>query len=376
MNRVLHLYGLLGGNTERAWLDYPLALRDRGWDVAFAYENKAPDAPPIPVEHTRVERVAVEPTDDTDGEMARVTRAARANSGGLHDRAFDVVHGHFGPRVLHAAPWIERGVPTVISLYGYDASRLLLDASWEARYRWAARRGATFVALCEPMRERLMAAGVPRARTRLIPLGIDPEAWPFDPPPAPSRPRFLFVGRLTEKKAPDDLLRALAELRRGRGLDAELEVVGDGPLRARLVAMAEELGVAAGVRWRGELPRGEIGRAMRRATAMVLPSVVASDGDREGTPVVLMEAGALGVPCVTTWHMGNPDVLPPEGRRFVVDEHDPAQLAAAMAHVAGLSAADRLALQQAGREHIEQRFNVHRIADAYDALYRELLAEA
>ena len=375
MTRVLHLYSLLGSNTERAWLDYPLALRDRGWDVDFAYETKAEDAPPIPVEHTRLDRIRVEPADDIDGQMQRV---AKANSDAAHrelvQQDFALVHGHFGTRVLHAAAWLERGTPAVISLYGYDASRLLRDPAWEARYRWAARRGATFVTLCEPMRQRILDAGVPRERTRLIPLGIDPDAWAFDPSPAPPSPRFLFVGRLTEKKAPDDLLRALATLRNELGVDAGLEVVGDGPLRESLRELADELGIAANVRWLGERPRSEVADAMRRATAMVLPSVVASDGDREGTPVVLMEAAALGVPCVTTRHMGNPDVLPEQGHRFVVEERDPAGLAAAMANVASLSREARAALQRAGRSHIENRFNLHRIADAYDELYRELLA--
>ncbi|MFW6336218.1 MAG: glycosyltransferase, partial [Phycisphaeraceae bacterium] len=357
MARVLHLYSLLGSNTERAWLDYTLALRDRGWDIAFAYETKVDDAPPIPVEHTRLERIRVEPTDDIDGQMQRV---AGVNDDAAHrelvQRDFALVHGHLGTRVLHAAAWLERGIPVVISLYGYDASRLLRDASWEARYRWAAERGATFVTLCEPMRQRIVDAGVPRERTRLIPVGIDSDAWAFEPPPAPLSPRFLFVGRLTEKKAPDDLLRALAGMRSERGVDAKLEVVGDGPLRESLRELAEQLGIAQHVRWLGELPRSEVADAMRRATAMVLPSVVAEDGDREGTPVVLMEAAALGVPCVTTRHMGNPDVLPDEGQRFVVEERDPAGLADAMARIAWLSPEQRAALQRAGREHIEHRF--------------------
>lgn len=375
MARVLHLYSVLGSNTERPWLDYPLALRDRGWDIAFAYENKAMQAPTIPVEHTRLDRIRVESTEDVESEMRRVAQPLRdAAHRELLRQNVALVHGHLGTRLLHAAAWLERGIPAVISIYGYDASRLLRDPAWEARYRWAAERGATFVTLCEPMRQRILDAGVPRARTRLIPVGIDPDAWAFDPRPAPSSPRFLFVGRLTEKKAPDDLLRALATLRNKLGVDAQLEVVGSGPLRDSLRELADELGIAANVHWRGELPRSEVGDAMRRATAMVLPSAVAADGDREGTPVVLMEAAALGVPCVTTRHMGNPDVLPEQGQRFVVEERDPAALAAAMARIVSLSSEQRTALQRAGREHIERRFNLHRIADAYDELYRELLA--
>lgn len=374
MTRVLHLYNVLGGNTERPWLDYPLALRGRGWDISFAYEVTAGESTPIPVEQVRIERIRVEPTHDVEAQMRRIAQADEdAQHSELLQRDFALVHGHLGTRVLHAAAWLKRGVPAVISLYGYDASRLLRDATWEARYRWAAERGATFVTLCEPMRQRILEAGVPLENTRVIPVGIDPDAWPFDPPPAPDAPRFLFVGRLTEKKAPHDLLRALARLRNEHAVDAALDVVGDGPLRPSLATLAADLRIEPHVRWLGELPRSEIADAMRRATALVLPSVVASDGDREGTPVVLMEAAASGVPCVTTRHMGNPDVLPRNAQRFVVEEDDPAALAAAMAEVASLSAEDRAALQQAGREHIEQHFNLHRVADAYDQLYRELL---
>ena len=98
--------------------------------------------------------------------------------------------------------------------------------------------------------------------------------------------------------------------------------------------MASELGLGGRVRFVGTFPFAELFDRLHGATALVQPSVVAADGDCEGAPMVLMHAQAGGVPCVTTAHAGNPEVLPPEAQRFVVPERDPAALARAMAAMA------------------------------------------
>ena len=121
-----------------------------------------------------MERIAAAPQDP----------ALRA----LLDEPFDLVHGHFGPRMLQGAAWLRRGVPMVVSIYGYDATRLLRDPCWVERYRWAAGRGATFVTLAESMAERLVALGLPRERVRLIRLGVALGEHTYDPRPAPPCP--------------------------------------------------------------------------------------------------------------------------------------------------------------------------------------------
>jgi glycosyltransferase involved in cell wall biosynthesis len=89
--------------------------------------------------------------------------------------------------------------------------------------------------------------------------------------------------------------------------------------------------------------------------------------------MVLMSAQAVGVPCITTRHSGNPETIPPEGQPFVVPERDPGALAAAMRAMVDLPPAARTSLQLAGRKWIEQHFNLDRTIDRYDALYRELI---
>ena len=372
--RVLHLFNVLGAATEQTWLAVAMGLRGRGWDVSAVCESWAGSAEAGGGAGGAVDGLAVEVRARVEGgsggeveaEMDRLAEAEPA--GGLPD----LVHGHLGTRVLHAAPYLVRGVPTVLSLYGYDASRLLRDPAWGARYRWAAARGARFVVLAEVLRERLMAeVGLAGESVRVVRLGVDLSDWAFTPEPGPTPARFVFVGRLTGKKGVGVLLEAAAALPR-----VEVELIGGGPLESELRARAEALGLGERLRWRGEMDRAEIRGRLRGATSLVLPSVMAADGDCEGTPIVLMEAQAAGLPVVTTRHAGNAEVVAPEARRWVVAEGDAAGLASVMSQVAGWSAAEREAVQAAGRAWVERRYDLRETVAGYAALYRELLGEA
>lgn len=359
---VLHLYNVLGAATEQTWLHLAQGLGGRGYAVSAVCETLAGDPPPGLVVQRRP-RVEVESGGDVEAEMNRLAEAEPP------DPVPALVHGHFGPRVLHAAPYLGRGVPTVISLYGYDASRLLRDPAWGARYRWAAARGATFVVLADVLRDRLIAdAGLPAEAVRVIRLGVDLKDWAYAPGPGPTPPRFVFVGRFTEKKGVATLLEAIEKLP-GMGLD----LIGQGPLEQTLRERVDALGIAGRVAFLGPLTREQIRVRLGGVTALVAPSVVAADGDAEGTPIVLMEAQAVGLPVVTTRHAGNPEVLPPGAEASVVEEHDAAGLAAAMSAVAGMSREDRQRRQAAGRACVERRFDLRQTVEAYAALYRERL---
>jgi glycosyltransferase involved in cell wall biosynthesis len=376
--RVLNLYNVFGAATERAWLNYPLALAGRGHAVTFACERAADEAPAVSQGLVTLERIAVEsvPPDEVDAQMQAIAEApADAALRHLLDEKFDLVHGHTGPRVLQAAPFLLRGVPVVISLYGYDLSRLVHDPAWPARYRWAAERGATFVVLCEAMKRQAIALGIPESRVKVIHVGIELENWPYQPTPAPASPRFVFVGRLTAKKGLTTLIDAFDRLYNRFGA-ATLEIIGDGEIATELRHLVQYRGLDEPIIFLGAWPLEKIRRRLTGATALVLPSVTAADGDREGTPVVLMESQALGVPCITTDHAGNPEVLPPEPRalrqQFIVPERDAAALEAAMAAMIALPAGTRRELQHAGRRHVEEQFSVASTADAYEALYTEV----
>jgi glycosyltransferase involved in cell wall biosynthesis len=111
--------------------------------------------------------------------------------------------------------------------------------------------------------------------------------------------RMLSVGRLVPKKGHDVLLRALATLAR-EGLDFECEIIGDGPERHVLEEMVAELDLREMVCMRGSLPHDEVLRRIDRAQIFLLACRVSPDGDADGLPVVLLEAGARAVPIIAS----------------------------------------------------------------------------
>ncbi|MEM9914337.1 MAG: glycosyltransferase family 4 protein [Planctomycetota bacterium] len=367
MAKVLHLYNVFGAATERTMLEVPLALAERGHDLTFAAETIAVETPAVSQRVVAVPRIEVQPAADIDTQMQAIAEAAPA----IND-SFDLVHGHFGPRGLHAARYLHRGVPVILTTYGYDVSRLLRDPCWGERYRWLGEHGATFVALSEAMAATLLGVGVPRDKVEVIPLGIDLSRWPYTPRPVGSA-RFLFVGRLVPKKGLGRLIEAVAICSRW-GMKLSLNVVGGGEpaVEAAYIDQARQLGASALIDFVGRVPYEELGEAMRSATALVAPSETAPDGDAEGCPMVLMQAQAVGTPVITTRHAGNAEALPSAAQRFVVDEGDAEGLAAAMRDLIRLEPETRAQLQAAGRSWIETRFDLQRTVEQYDTLYRRL----
>jgi colanic acid/amylovoran biosynthesis glycosyltransferase len=140
--------------------------------------------------------------------------------------------------------------------------------------------------------------------------------------------RVLNVARLAPVKGHAVLLEALA-LAAADGVDVELDVVGDGPLRDALPRRAAELGVADRVRWHGAVAADAIGAHYARAEAFCLPSFA------EGLPVVALEAMAAGLPVLATRITGVPEAIRDEQDGLLVTAARADELAAALVRLAG-----------------------------------------
>jgi glycosyltransferase involved in cell wall biosynthesis len=185
--------------------------------------------------------------------------------------------------------------------------------------------------------------------------------------PAADEIDVLFVGRLIADKRVDDLLRALARLR-SDGLEVRAAVVGDGPERTNLAALAAGLGLGPKVRFTGHLPTPEVFGLMRRAKLLVLPSV------REGYGITVVEAQAAGaVPVVVRSPMSAAAELVRDGVDGRLADPTPDSLAVAMG-VLLRSPGERSRLRGAARRAAEDR-DWGRAADAMQAVYREAIAQ-
>jgi colanic acid/amylovoran biosynthesis glycosyltransferase len=251
----------------------------------------------------------------------------------------DVLHAHFG-WMGHDALVASRAlrVPLVVAVHGRDVyAPLYRPGSAREAYGDIFRSGATFTCVGPRAARELADAGCPQDRLHIVPVGIDLERFPFSPAPAVEPVVFLQVARLTPKKGVDVTLRAFSAAR--ASLDAELWIVGDGPQRDELHGLARDLGIAARVRFHGALAPSEVSALMARAHVGVQASRVAADGDREGSPTVLIEMQARGVDVVATRHADIPFIVahPDE----LVDEGDVEGLAAALVEAAGRALVER-----------------------------------
>lgn len=189
--------------------------------------------------------------------------------------------------------------------------------------------------------------------------GLELSDFTFESPT--DRPAVIAaVGRLVEKKGFGDLLEAAALLV-AQGREVEIVLVGSGELEVALRAQAERLGLAERLRMLGGLPQHRVAQIVSGAAAFAAPCVVGADGNRDGLPTVLLEAMALGTPCVATPVTGIPEVIEHEVTGLLVPEHDPPALAAALARV--LDDPDlRVSLAKAARDLIETEFDTRRQA--------------
>ena len=253
------------------------------------------------------------------------------------EESYDVVHAHFGPPARVVAALHELGRvrgPLVASFYGWDVGSYLRRRG-ENAYRRLFERASLLLLPSDEMRHRLVDLGAPAERTRVHRLGVDLGGIPRRPdgPPDPGqRLRLLAVARLVEKKGLDDAVRAV-DLLRGRDRDVALEIIGDGPLRASLEEQVSRSDLGEAVRFRGSLAHADALEALTRSDLLLAPSREAADGDVEGTPVVILEAMAAGVPVVASDHAGIPEVLDDGACGRLVRERDPEALAEAVLEV-------------------------------------------
>ncbi len=289
-----------------------------------------------------------------------------------------LMHAHFGGCAAVALPATEAlGIPLVVTFHGIDASRTLADRLrtptltsqlFLLRQKRLMRQADAFLVVANYMRDILLKKGFPEDKVRVHFLGIDTERFAPDRPAGPPPPLVLFVGRLVEKKGAEYLLRAMKRVQE-QTPEAELVVVGDGPLRASLEREAHA--TLRSVRFLGRLPPDQVVAWMNRARVLSVPSIVAASGDREGLGIVFLEAQSVGTPVVTFPTGGVPEAIDDGRSGFLVPEKDVGALAE---RITALLTDDELwtAMSARGIEWVRERFDIRRQARALEGLYDEL----
>ncbi|MFM1870701.1 MAG: hypothetical protein RL398_123 [Planctomycetota bacterium] len=273
----------------------------------------------------------------------------------------DLVIGHMGNGSRVGVLLAEMmDVPLLGILGGSDVNVEFDKPTYRDVYRrLVSTPCARFLTVADYLRDKLVDKGVEPERLYTWHRGTDLSfARPaLHRPPEPGRSLQVGIsGRFLEVKGHADLVRALA-LVRARGVDAVVNMFGDGPLRGELEALAQQLGVAAAVKFHGHLKHDAILDQLAEQDLYVHPSVTCSEGRTEGVPNAIMEAHAAGLPVVATRSGGIPEVVVDGQTGYLVPERNPEALAAKIEALARDREA-RVAMGARGRAHVAAEFDL------------------
>lgn len=274
----------------------------------------------------------------------------------------DILLANYGPSGVLLAPIAEKlQIPLVVSFHGVDASSLPHDPLWRRQYREMFAVASAATGPSHYVRNKLVTLGCPDERAHVLHYGIKTDEIRFTPPTGRydgREIRYLFVGRLTEKKDPISLLQSFAKAnRRLSPLKSALTMAGDGPLRADVEAEISRLQLQESVRLLGRVTHEEVIKLYETAHIYVQHSVTAPNGDEEGLPVSITEALAAGLPVISTRHSGIPEAVIDGQTGLLVDEKDVDGMADAMVSLAGDPGRWRQ-FADSGRKLLEDEFSV------------------
>jgi glycosyltransferase involved in cell wall biosynthesis len=204
---------------------------------------------------------------------------------------------------------------------------------------------------------------------KLIYNGLDLNDFRFEPD-GDRPPLVLGVGRLVEKKGFSYLIDASA-LMRSRGIPFRCEIVGGGELESDLQKQIEDLDLSDCMKLCGPMSQSDVKQKIRQARLLAAPCVHAENNDRDGLPTILLEAMALGTPCISTPVTGIPEVLRHDETGLMVAERDAHALADACEQL--LSDQQLCSeLTRNGRCLIEERFDIDKNTAEIRALFSSM----
>jgi glycosyltransferase involved in cell wall biosynthesis len=267
-------------------------------------------------------------------------------------------------------------VPTTIAMYAAAALRVPMSFTGHAADLFPDRqmlptklRRAAMVMCISRWHRGFYRQWVdlPDERMPVVRCGVDLDKFS----PGPGGGGVLAVGRLVPKKGFDTLIRAIAILAETSSTTADslrLTLIGDGPERERLEQLAGELEVRDRISFAGARSEQRVREAMRGADVFALPCRVSGDGDRDGIPVVLMEAMASGVPVVCGDLPTIRELIVDESCGLLVEPDNPEALARELSRLLA-DEARRRAVGQAGRARVADEFSLDLTLDRLERCF-------
>ncbi|NHN30201.1 glycosyltransferase [Paenibacillus agricola] len=247
----------------------------------------------------------------------------------LRNRSFRLIHARFGTAGIRMMPFKTMwGVPLITSFHGCDSPGTQMMKKNKQSFKRLFSLGNCFTVPCQSMKDQLVKHGCPEEKIVVQYSGIDLDQFTYKERSAPAEGpvEILFVGRLVEKKGADVLIKAFHQVHQALP-NTKLRLIGDGRLKNKLKRLSKALHLEKHVQFMGALPRHEVIKHLQQAHIFCLPSLKDQTGNQEGLPNAIKEAMACGLPVVSTFHAGIPELIEDGVTGHLVAEKDVGNLA-------------------------------------------------
>ena len=238
----------------------------------------------------------------------------------LQEHNIDVVLAEYGTSGSFIAPICKSlNLPLLVHFHGFDASRYDILEKFNESYKLMFDYAQHIIVVSTAMRQALVGQGCPEKK--LVKNTYGPHQDYLNIEPDLKSNFIISVGRHTYKKGPYLTILAFQKVLEQQP-NLKLKMIGDGELFDVSKNLVKSLGLENNITLLGALERKEIIKHLQSAFLFVQHSIVAYNGDSEGTPVGIIEAMAAGLPAVSTRHAGIPDVVIENETGFLVNEGD------------------------------------------------------
>lgn len=291
----------------------------------------------------------------------------------IQEKNIPLLHAHFGRTGQDAVALRQKiGIPLITSFYGIDASKDFRKTRYINKLHHLFEVGDLFLVLGSNMAQRLTDFGCPAHKIQIQHLGIDLNRFKYHAQKEKNpRTILLYCGRLVEKKGITYAVEAFAKIAK-KWPTLDFHIVGDGELRPEVEYQIRAFHLKDRVFLHGELAHDDVAQFMKAAHLFILPSTVASDGDMEGTPTVLLEAQASKIPVISTYHADIPEVVLDGISGYLAPENDSKTLSEYLDDLMH-HPEQWPQMGKAGRQHIKRHYNIETEIQNLESIYSKLI---
>ncbi len=213
----------------------------------------------------------------------------------------------------------HNNIPLLPIFHGFDASISEVIENNKTKYLKVFDYSKIIVVVSNKIAETIINLGCPKNKIVVTPCA--PNSKFFNNKPNYNKPVFITVGRFVEKKAPYYTILSFIKVLK-KHPNAELHFIGDGPLKNICIDLINYYAVNNNIKIHGIINSDQIHTYFENAYGFIQHSIIAKNGDSEGTPVSILEASAAALPVVSTKHGGILDVILDNNTGFLVEEHN------------------------------------------------------